>query len=161
MGTRLCPNEALQKEQALKLTVLPSWWLQIDLGMMEIHCRDVIGMGWKPSWSEWVWVLSKFNGTSTPKGSSAKTDDNDCNVNSSHYSLSTALCESIRYQAKSEQNVWTKCLTRPDTQGAPRGGCSHETTLYVQYYHFGTELFTFGAVYIIIRAGLGTVYCSS
>ncbi len=50
--------------------------------------------------------LSKFNGTSTPKGSyRAKTGDNDCNVNSSHYGLSTALCESIRYQAKSEQNV--------------------------------------------------------
>ncbi len=55
-------------------------------------------------WSEWVW--SKFNGTSTPKGSyRAKTGDNDCNVNSSHYSLRTALCESIRYQTKSEQNV--------------------------------------------------------
>ncbi len=51
-------------------------------------------------------VLSKFNGTSTPKGSCrAKTGDNDSNVNSSRYSLSTALCESIRYQAKSEQNV--------------------------------------------------------
>ncbi len=49
------------------------------------------------------WVLSKFNGTSTPKGSyRAKTGDNDYNVNSSRYSLSTALCESIRYQAKSE-----------------------------------------------------------
>ncbi len=48
----------------------------------------------------------KFNGTSTPKGSyRAITGDNGCNVNSSHYSLSTALCESIRYQAKSEQNV--------------------------------------------------------
>ncbi len=34
-----------------------------------------------------------------------KPGDNDCNVNSSGYSLSTALCESIRYQAKSEQNV--------------------------------------------------------
>ncbi len=33
----------------------------------------------------------------------AKTGDNDCNFNSSHYSLNTALCESIRYQAKSEQ----------------------------------------------------------
>ncbi len=32
---------------------------------------------------------SKFNGTSTPKGSyRAKTGDNDCNVNSSRYSLS-------------------------------------------------------------------------
>ncbi len=51
-------------------------------------------------------VVSQFNGTSTPKGSySAKTGDNDCNVNSSHYSLRTALCESIRYEAKSEQNV--------------------------------------------------------
>ncbi len=34
-----------------------------------------------------------------------KTRDNDCNVNSCHYSPSTALCESIRYQVKSEQNV--------------------------------------------------------
>ncbi len=66
-------------------------------------------------------MLSKFNGTSTPKGSyRVKTGDNDYNVNSSRYSLSTTLCESIRYQAKSEQNV----PTRPDTQGAPRGGCS-------------------------------------
>ncbi len=52
-----------------------------------------------------VCVLSKFNGTSIPKGSyRAKAGDNDSNVNSSHYGLSTALCESIRYQAKSEQN---------------------------------------------------------
>ncbi len=51
-------------------------------------------------------MLSKFSGTSTPKGSyRAKTGDNDCNINSSHYSLSTALCESIHYQAKSEQKV--------------------------------------------------------
>ncbi len=56
--------------------------------------------------SEWVWVISKFNGTSTPKGSyRAKTGDNDWNVNSSRYILRTALCESICYQAKSEQNV--------------------------------------------------------
>ncbi len=41
-------------------------------------------------------------------------------INSSRHNLSTALCESIRYQAKSEK----KCPTRPDTQGAPRGGCS-------------------------------------
>ncbi len=45
-----------------------------------------------------VVVVSQFNGTSTPKGSySAKTGDNDCNVNLhdlSRYSLSTALCES-------------------------------------------------------------------
>ncbi len=66
-------------------------------------------------------MLSQFNGTSTPKGLyRAKTGDNDSNVNSSRYSLRTALCESIRYQAKSEQ----KSPTRPDTQGVPRGGCS-------------------------------------
>ncbi len=42
-----------------------------------------------------VVVVSQFNGTSTPKGSySAKTGDNDCNVNSSRHCLSTALCES-------------------------------------------------------------------
>ncbi len=53
-----------------------------------------------------VVVISQFNGTPTPKGSySAKTGDDDCNVNSSRYSLRNALCESIRYQAKSEQNV--------------------------------------------------------
>ncbi len=53
-----------------------------------------------------VVVVSQFNGTSTPKGSfSAKTGNNDCNVNLSRYSLRKALCESIRYQAKSEQNV--------------------------------------------------------
>ncbi len=41
-----------------------------------------------------VVVVSQFNGTSTPKWSyRAKTGDNGCNVNSSHYSLSTVLCE--------------------------------------------------------------------
>ncbi len=58
-------------------------------------------------------MLSKFNGTSTPKGSyRAKTGDNDCNANSSRYRLSTALCESIRYQAKSEQNVRQDLIPR-------------------------------------------------
>ncbi len=60
-----------------------------------------------------VVVVSQFNGTSTPKGSySAKTGDNDCNSNSSRYSLRTALCESIRYQAKSEQNVRQDLIPR-------------------------------------------------
>ncbi len=71
---------------------------------------------------EWVVVVSQFNGTSTPKGSySAKTGDNDCNVNPSRYSLSTALCESNSLSGK----VWTKYPTRPDNQGAPQGSCSH------------------------------------
>ncbi len=58
-------------------------------------------------------MLSKFNGTSAPKGSyRAKTGDNDCNVNSSRYSLSTALCESICSQVKSEQNVRQDLIPR-------------------------------------------------
>ncbi len=58
-------------------------------------------------------MISQFNGTSTPKGSyCAKTGDNDCNVNSSRYSLRTALCESICYHAKSEQNVWQDLIPR-------------------------------------------------
>ncbi len=61
-----------------------------------------------------VVVVSQFNGTSTPKGSySAKTGDNDFKVNSSRYSLSTKLCESNSLSGQ----VWTKCPTRPDTQG--------------------------------------------
>ncbi len=60
-----------------------------------------------------VAVISQFNGTSTPKGSySAKTGHNDCNVNSSRYSLRTALCKSICYQAKSEQNVRQDLIPR-------------------------------------------------
>ncbi len=58
-------------------------------------------------------MMSQFNGTSTPKGSCrAKTGDNDSNVNSIRYGLRTALCESIRYQAKSEQNVLQYLIPR-------------------------------------------------
>ncbi len=58
-------------------------------------------------------MISQFNGTSTPKGSyRAKTGDNYCNVNSSHYSRRTALCESICYQAKSEQSVRQDLIPR-------------------------------------------------
>ncbi len=60
-----------------------------------------------------VVVVSQFNGTSTPKGSyRAETRDNDCNVNLSRYSLRTALCETIRYQVKSEQNVRQDLIPR-------------------------------------------------
>ncbi len=66
-------------------------------------------------------MLSKFNGTSTPKGSfRAKTGDNDYNVNSSRYSLSTALCESLRYQVKSEQNVRQELFEMAVVEGANR-----------------------------------------
>ncbi len=51
-------------------------------------------------------MISQFNGTSTPKGSySAKTGDNVSNVCNVNSSIQSALYESIRYQAKSEQNV--------------------------------------------------------
>ncbi len=51
-----------------------------------------------------------------------KTGDNDCNVNSSRYRLGTALCESIRYQAKSEQNVRQDLTPRVRHGEAGRGG---------------------------------------
>ncbi len=58
-------------------------------------------------------MISQFNGTSAPKGSySVTTGVNDCNVNSSRYSLRTALCESNSYQAKSEQNVRQDLIPR-------------------------------------------------
>ncbi len=66
-----------------------------------------------PNASPSLMMVSQFNGTSIPNGSySAKTADNDCNVNSSRYSLRTALCESIRYQAKSEQNFRQDLIPR-------------------------------------------------
>ncbi len=78
------------------------------------------------------WVISKFNGTSTPKGSySAKTGDNDRNVHSNRYSLRTALCESIRYQAKSEQNVRQDLIPR----------CATGRLLsYPRYWHKRSEI---------------------
>ncbi len=58
-------------------------------------------------------VVSQFNGTSTPKGSySAKTGDNDCNVNSSCYSLRTAVWEHGCSDRKSEQNVRQDLIPR-------------------------------------------------
>ncbi len=73
-------------------------------------------------------MISKFNGISTPKGSHrAKTGDNDCNVNSSRYSLSTALCQSIRYQAKSELNVRQDLISR----------VRHEAALYTPFLSNG------------------------
>ncbi len=61
---------------------------------------------------DWL-IISQFNGTSIPKGSyRAKIGDNDCNVTSSRYSLRTALCENIRYKAKSEQNVQQNLIPR-------------------------------------------------
>ncbi len=66
------------------------------------------GHGWPKEGERWmVVVVSQFNGTSTPKGSySAKTGDNDCNVNLSRYSLSTALCESNSLSGE----VWRKWI---------------------------------------------------
>ncbi len=63
------------------------------------------------------WVISQFNGTSTPKGSySAKTGD-------TIQSLQSKNCTVWEHVLSGQ--VWTKCPTRPDTQGVPQGGCSH------------------------------------
>ncbi len=60
-----------------------------------------------------IWLMmmiSQFNSTSTPKGSySVKTGVN-CPM--SLNSLRTALCESIHYQAKSEQNLRQDLIPR-------------------------------------------------
>ncbi len=82
-------------------------------------------------------MISQFNGTSTLNGSySAKTGDNDCNVNSSSYSLRTALCESIRYQAKSEQNV------RQDPIPRERHGEAAHSSCYTERGHLCTSWFS-------------------
>ncbi len=99
------------------------WKAQLQAVMLPVRqtrshrANDISGLGLTPLVSYRAskihyllvlseWVLSKFNGTLTPKGSyRAKTGHNDCNVNSNRNSLSTALCESICYRAKSEQNV--------------------------------------------------------
>ncbi len=62
-----------------------------------------------------------------------KTGDNDCNVSSSRYSLSTALCESIRYQAKSEQNVRQDLI--PRMRHGEAALCTHLLTMTVLTYH--------------------------
>ncbi len=92
---------------------------------------------WKLAWgySSWTafnaiihWLYQKFYGTSTPNGSySAKTgspldDDDDfteytrqkCHGSTvwELHCLRTPLCESIRYQAKSEQNVRQDLIPR-------------------------------------------------
>ncbi len=53
------------------------------------------------------------------------------------------LCESISLSGQ----VWTKCLARPDTQGAPRGGCSHAplSVLWV----IGSSIFLFAACHFV------------
>ncbi len=100
-------------------------------------------------------IISKFYSTSTPEGSySAKTGEFTRwwwyhtvhwkkNKMLWFYSrelhcLRTALCESIRYQAK----AWTKCPTRPDTQGAPRGGYSLHPTLHIDSATLRVQIFT-------------------
>ncbi len=57
-----------------------------------------------------VVVVSRFNGTSTPKGSySAKTGDNDCNANPSRHSPSTALCESNQGTGEVGEGAFLLC----------------------------------------------------
>ncbi len=117
MGSRsylICVRQDCKNEMnwitSFELVIQFSWWCGWNiLAHVHVWCGNMASMS---SWCRHdqmpvsEWVISKFNGTSTPKGSyRAKTGDNDCNVHSSHYSLSTALCERIRYQATSEHNV--------------------------------------------------------
>ncbi len=109
--------------QLLKLLVgvLPVHFVNISRNLLNLDSPRVSSIRDR-EWNCWITlrltsvvvvVVSQFNGTSTPKGSYiAKTGDNDCNVNSSRYNLRTALCESIRYQAKSEQNVRQDLIPR-------------------------------------------------
>ncbi len=65
-------------------------------------------------------VVSQFNGTSTPKGSySAKTGDNGCNVNSSRYSLSTALCGIRSVAVRPYHNQVSKMLNARSLSRSP------------------------------------------
>ncbi len=55
------------------------------------------------------------------------------------YSLRTALSKNCTgWEHSLSGQVWTKCPTRPDTQGAPRGGCSHgpQTAVGLPIYDF-------------------------
>ncbi len=96
----------------------------------------------KSSWLRAVteWVISKFKAHQHQKGHTVPKQYNDCNVNSSRYSLSTALCESIRYQAKSEQNVRQDLipsvrhveadLCTPDQKSQPASHSPEETVFF-------------------------------
>ena len=70
--------------------------------------------------SMWVRVISKFNGTSTPKGSLPKQVI--MIATSIQVAIQSKNCTVWEHLLSGQ--VWTKCPTRPDTQGAPREGCS-------------------------------------
>ncbi len=58
------------------------------------------------------------------------------------YSLKTALSKNCNvWEHSLSGQVWTKCLTRPDTQGAPRGGCSLQI---MGCHHIVTKVTTVG-----------------
>ncbi len=70
-----------------------------------------------------VVVVSQFNGTSTPKGSySAKTGDNDFNVNSSRY---------MGTQGKTKSDV-SHSINYLDPCGALKGSLFHKVSLVIK-----------------------------
>ncbi len=51
------------------------------------------------------------------------------------YSLRTALSKNCTvWEHSLSGQIWTKCPTRPDTQGAPRGGCSLHPYIKMKWY---------------------------
>ncbi len=100
------------------------------------------------------WLYQSFTahqhqkGHTVPKQVNPLDDDDDITEStrktmswlySLRTALRTALCESIRYQAKSEQNARHDLIPG---QGAPRGGCSLHpdvvlNVLFVKRYNIG------------------------
>ncbi len=101
-------------------------------------------------------VVSQFNGTSTPKGLySAKTGDNDCNVNSSRYSLSTALCVWDQFAIRPSLNKMSDKIWYPV---APRGGCSHAPGLPLLNYNVNnTRIACTCTVHVLIFGNLSWI----
>ncbi len=92
-------------------------------------CIDII---------DWLidWLYKRFTahqhqkGHTVPKQVSPLDDDDDITESTRKtrlwfYSLRTALSKNCTvWEHSLSGQVWTKCPTRPDTQGAPQGGCS-------------------------------------
>ncbi len=123
--------QGLPKHLQLQLGMAAQQNLHHLIGLAQIYVDLMTNTGWL--------IISKFYGTSTPKGHTvpkqvSQLDDDDITETtrkkmSWFYSLRTALSKNCTvWEHSLSGQVWTKCLTRPDTQGAPRGGCSlHQT----------------------------------
>ncbi len=146
LSTALCESNSLSGQVWTKCPTRPdTQGRHVEAALMHPKLGlDLVEIG--PTWNhKGGGVVSQFSGTSTPKGSySPKTGDNDCNINSSRYSLSTVLCESNSLSGQ----VWTKCPTRPDTQGRHVEAAhksrliSHGVNMHIVY----VDVFTWGNI---------------